>query len=235
MSVVRAIRVDGFSEGTDATMAAGLEPERQLQAQVVNLGLVSVSVAGAVTLRCECGERRCRARILVTRAEYDRLTRGFQRLFVSPGHGADAGRVVNVNDRFALVDLDVPRPLLVEVLSIEGCPYADTTEQLVEAIAQKLDLAVAVRRTVVDSPRAAVRLHFLGSPTVRVNGVDVEPGAAVRCDYALGCRLYRTAYGSAIRMPAAEWIGAAFAAAASGWPTGSGGGVRGEGAAAAAQ
>jgi hypothetical protein len=210
------------------------DQQRRLQAQVVNLGLVAVAVAGPgpVGLRCECGERSCRARILVGRAEYERRARGFDRVFVLPGHGAGLGAVTHVNDRFAVVDLDAPRPLLVEMLSIDGCPHAGATLDLVEAVAAKLEIAVAVHHVVVDSARAAARLRFLGSPTVRVNGVDVEPGSAVRCDYALGCRLYRTTTGTA-RIPAVEWIGAAFTAAASGWPTGSGGGVLGGGANAA--
>jgi hypothetical protein len=221
-------------------MDAEPEPERQLQAQVVNLGLVGVAAAerlpstSPVALRCECGRRWCRLHILVTRTEYDRHALGFRRLFVAPGHGTGAGPVTHVDDRFALVDLDAPRPVLVEVLGIEDCPYTDLTAQLVEEIAGRLEVDIASRQTIVATPSAATRLRFLGSPTVRVNGVDVEPGAGVRCDYALGCRLYRTASGTA-RMPAAEWIGAAFAAAASGWPTRSGGGVRGESAPAAAR
>jgi hypothetical protein len=32
--------------------------------------------------------------------------------------------------------------------------------------------------------------RFLGSPTVRVNGSDVEPGGEDRTDYGLSCRVY---------------------------------------------
>lgn len=193
------------------------EHDRRLESQIVNLGLVGVSGAGLVALRCECGQRGCRARILVSRAEYDRHARGFRRLFVAPGHGSNAGTVTPVNDRFAVVDLEVPQPVLVEVLSVDDCPHVGAAELLVEAIACRLDIDVSLRRTVVATPNAASRLRFLGSPTVRVEGVDVEPGAAARCDYALGCRLYRTASGPA-PLPAVEWIGAALTAATSGWP-----------------
>ena len=200
-------------------MRAAIEQERQLQAQVVNLGLVGVAAAerrstrSMIALRCECGDRGCRAHVLVTRAEYARLGRGFARLFVVPGHGAESGAVRHANDRFAVVDLPAAKPVLVEVLSVEDCPSADAATQLVELIALRLEIGIDVRTTVVDTPRAAARLRFLGSPTVRVNGVDVEPGAAVRCDFALGCRLYRTESGPA-RVPAADWIGIAIAAAA---------------------
>ena len=37
-----------------------------------------------------------------------------------------------------------------------------------------------------------MREHFLGSPTVRVDGRDVEPGAEQRQDFGMKCRLYAT-------------------------------------------
>lgn len=114
----------------------------------------------------------------------------------------------------------------MDVLSTEGCPFGEAAALLVESIACRLGVPVAVRSTVVATPQAAVRLRFLGSPSVRIEGADVEPGAAVRLDYALVCRLYRTASGPS-RLPSAEWIAAAL--------TGSGGGALGEDAPAAAR
>jgi hypothetical protein len=35
-----------------------------------------------------------------------------------------------------------------------------------------------------------VAARFLGSPTVRVDGRDIEPGAAGRTTYAYACRTY---------------------------------------------
>lgn len=52
---------------------------------------------------------------------------------------------------------------------------------------------------------------FLGSPTVRVDGRDVEPGADVREDFGLKCRLYRTEDGLT-GTPAEEWLVAAIRA-----------------------
>jgi hypothetical protein len=43
----------------------------------------------------------------------------------------------------------------------------------------------------VHDAEAAQRLRFLGSPSVRVDGRDVEPGAEARTDYDLSCRVYR--------------------------------------------
>jgi hypothetical protein len=55
---------------------------------------------------------------------------------------------------------------------------------------------------------AAVALRFLGSPTVRVDGHDVEPGADERRDFVLACRVYQTDQGTAGE-PDEAWIRAA--------------------------
>jgi hypothetical protein len=58
---------------------------------------------------------------------------------------------------------------------------------------------------------AADDLRFLGSPTVRVAGRDVEPGADDRRDYAFSCRIYRGPHGVEPR-PDESWIREALAA-----------------------
>ena len=43
----------------------------------------------------------------------------------------------------------------------------------------------------VESLDAAEEEHFLGSPTVRIDGEDIDPDAATRSDFGVKCRLYR--------------------------------------------
>ncbi|MFL5852588.1 MAG: hypothetical protein ACJ77G_08915 [Solirubrobacteraceae bacterium] len=69
----------------------------------------------------------------------------------------------------------------------------------------------AERAARVERDEEAQRLRFLGSPTVRVDGRDVEPGADVREDFGLKCRLYRTEDGLT-GTPAEEWLVAAIRA-----------------------
>lgn len=96
----------------------------------------------------------------------------------------------------------------VEVLVFEGCPNLEPAiGQVREAIARAsvpADLLV-VR---VESDDDAKRLHFLGSPTVRVDGVDVDPASQGRNDFGLQCRVYSVA-GSHRGTPPVEWIAAA--------------------------
>ncbi len=57
----------------------------------------------------------------------------------------------------------------------------------------------------VEDADAAEAARFLGSPTIRIDGVDVEPVTSQRTDYGLKCRLFATPDG--LRgMPADEWV-----------------------------
>lgn len=98
----------------------------------------------------------------------------------------------------------------VELLYFDDCP---NYEKLLPHLRQLLRAAgaadeVALRRIADDE--AAQRERFLGSPTVRVDGYDVEPGASKRRDFGMKCRLY--ARGDVLRgTPFDEWVLAALA------------------------
>lgn len=101
----------------------------------------------------------------------------------------------------------------VEILYFEGCPNHEPARALVERLARQLHVEPAIELVEVADPEAAVALRFLGSPTVRVNGVDIEPGAEERRDFAFSCRIYRSE-GSVSEQPEASWIRAALLEAA---------------------
>lgn len=61
---------------------------------------------------------------------------------------------------------------------------------LCREVLRDLGVQAQIDEIEVRSPEDAHRLRFLGSPSVRVNDVDVEPGAQSRTDYALSCRMY---------------------------------------------
>ena len=96
----------------------------------------------------------------------------------------------------------------IELLFFDGCPSHDAlVPRLHDLLASEgIDARVEQRR--VASEEAAVRERFLGSPTLRVDGEDVDPGAAGRSDFGLRCRLYATDDG--LRgVPDDRWIRAA--------------------------
>ncbi len=80
--------------------------------------------------------------------------------------------------------------MMIEVLYFEGCPNLEPTLSLANEVLSQLGLAADVREIEVRTPEDAKRLRFLGSPSVRLDGKDIEPVAESRTEYALSCRLY---------------------------------------------
>jgi nucleotide-binding universal stress UspA family protein len=106
-----------------------------------------------------------------------------------------------------VVPTDVARLALmqIELLYFEGCPsYQELLPTLREVLADEgIKHKVELRR--VETPEEAEREHFLGSPTVRINGEDIDPNAKEREDFGIECRLYRIDDGL-VRTPPEEWI-----------------------------
>jgi hypothetical protein len=84
---------------------------------------------------------------------------------------------------------------LVEILYFDECPNVHRTVALVERVSRELGLEPDLRLINVLDDAAAKRLRFLGSPTVRVAGRDVDPDSEGRSDYGLSCRVYQTRAG----------------------------------------
>jgi hypothetical protein len=93
----------------------------------------------------------------------------------------------------------------IELLYFDGCPgYEALAPKLRELLANEgIETEINLRR--VESVEMADNEHFLGSPTVRVDGEDIEPGAGAREDFGLKCRLYRSGEGSS-GLPPERWI-----------------------------
>lgn len=81
-------------------------------------------------------------------------------------------------------------PIQIEVLYFEDCPNHLSTVQRINAVLREEGCSAEVREVPVPDIATAQRVNFLGSPTVRVNGVDIEPGAGDRQDFGLMCRRY---------------------------------------------
>ena len=93
----------------------------------------------------------------------------------------------------------------IELLYFDGCPsHAELLPRLGDLLASEgIDAEVELRR--VETPEDAERERFLGSPTVRIDGEDVDPTAKDPDDFGLECRLYRTEEGI-VRTPPESWI-----------------------------
>lgn len=80
--------------------------------------------------------------------------------------------------------------LQVEVLYFKGCPnHGPAVEQVRQALKAE-DAAASISEIEVEDAAMAQETGFLGSPTVRVNGVDVEESARGAQGVGFGCRTY---------------------------------------------
>jgi hypothetical protein len=94
---------------------------------------------------------------------------------------------------------------VVELLWFSDCP----NHQAARALLRELVVSHGGAGVIVDidatDPVVAASHRFPGSPTIRVNGVDVDPSFIDPGDYTPRCRLYRTEAG--LRgVPDASWI-----------------------------
>jgi hypothetical protein len=102
---------------------------------------------------------------------------------------------------------------VIEVLYSERCRFVPLAiERVREAVAPKrAELDIEIRLIRIETDDEATRREFPGSPTVRVDGLDVDPEGARF--FGLHGRAYLT-NGDIDRAPPAESIDAALDAAA---------------------
>jgi hypothetical protein len=79
---------------------------------------------------------------------------------------------------------------------------------LLDGLLGELAPGTPVHEIDATDPAVAQRHRFPGSPTIRVDGRDVDPSFADPSDYTPRCRLYRTSGGLG-GLPERDWIEAA--------------------------
>jgi hypothetical protein len=74
--------------------------------------------------------------------------------------------------------------IMVQVLHTEGCANTAPAIGLIEAVAAELAMGIELSDLAINTPEQARAHTFYGSPTVQVNGRDIE--VAVRGNQAAG-------------------------------------------------
>ena len=74
----------------------------------------------------------------------------------------------------------------IELLFAPNCSSRDETENHVHSIVAELSPESEITITMVDSPEKAQELGFPGSPTIRINGHDLEHEADKAVSFGLG-------------------------------------------------
>ncbi len=77
----------------------------------------------------------------------------------------------------------------VDILFWEGCPSYPKAIDRVKKVLEDLGLDYEIEVIKVESEEDAERLKFPGSPTIRINGEDIQKETA-NPPYSLSCRLY---------------------------------------------
>lgn len=63
----------------------------------------------------------------------------------------------------------------IEILMSPGCGHGQRTSELITEVARQDAPGAEIATILVSTVEEAERLAFLGSPTVRVDGVDIDP------------------------------------------------------------
>jgi hypothetical protein len=89
----------------------------------------------------------------------------------------------------------------IEVLYSPDCPYYVTALQHVHEVLSETGIAAQIKIIRVETEEDAQRLRFVGSPTVRVDGLDVQPYVTFAAkNFGLRCRWYAED-GDALKWP----------------------------------
>lgn len=93
----------------------------------------------------------------------------------------------------------------IELLWFEDCPNHETAHALLEDILRERGLDETIERIEVPDLETGERTRFPGSPTIRIDGIDIDPTYEDGGDYTPRCRLYTTDRGLA-GVPERRWI-----------------------------
>lgn len=97
---------------------------------------------------------------------------------------------------------------MIELLYWDGCPSYPEARALLEQVLADLGRNDEISLREVKTQDEAGRLRFPGSPTIRIDGLDIDPeGASARP--ALTCRIYHLPDGRVSPVPSREQMEAA--------------------------
>ena len=98
----------------------------------------------------------------------------------------------------------------VELLYWDGCPSHPEALALLEDVLTEKGVEVTVELCEITTQAEAVAQRFPGSPTIRVNGRDIDPAGA-QARPALTCRIYHLPGGRVSPVPSREALEEALA------------------------
>lgn len=85
--------------------------------------------------------------------------------------------------------LKMKQKINIEMQYFNGCPNSTEMIRRVKEAIRNINCPIDYRETLVESNELAQELHFMGSPTVLVNGTDLERREMTELP-SLNCRFY---------------------------------------------
>jgi len=94
----------------------------------------------------------------------------------------------------------------IELFYWEGCPSHPEARALLDQVLRErhVDAEVDLREVTTDEQAQAFDFH--GSPTIKVDGRDVDPAGAASQRVALACRIYHLPDGRVSPVPSREML-----------------------------
>lgn len=93
----------------------------------------------------------------------------------------------------------------VELLWFSDCANHPAARRMLEEVIAEVAPETSIHEVDATDPATAARIRFPGSPTIRVDGRDIDPAFIDPGDYTPRCRLYRTSAGLQ-GLPERQWI-----------------------------
>lgn len=83
--------------------------------------------------------------------------------------------------------------MIIEILYVPGCPNHQAAIDSLKSVLGAASIIAPIRQVAITDEAMAHQLKFPGSPTVRIDGRDVE--SAPEDSYGVACRLYSNGSG----------------------------------------
>ena len=97
-------------------------------------------------------------------------------------------------------------PKKIDFLFWEECPSHHQCFDRLEDTMREEGIEATIVRTEITTDERALEIGFLGSPTILVDGRDIDPPPAGDVYYGLTCRTYRHEDGRISPLPSKETI-----------------------------
>ncbi|PJF23544.1 MAG: DUF2703 domain-containing protein [Phototrophicales bacterium] len=93
----------------------------------------------------------------------------------------------------------------IQFLYFEGCPSHQEAMQRLRDVLTEMNQFAMIETIRVETDAEAKKYQFVGSPTIRINGEDIDP-VPPDATYGLTCRVYRWEDGRVSPLPSPSMI-----------------------------